>query len=277
LLHIDAFFFQEILLMTELVTLEQQQQIVTVTLNRPEKRNAINWAVMEALAAAFAQIEQLPDVRVVIVRGAGKSFSAGLDFLGIPELVASFGEHYRENLFPLTEAFQDVLNRIENSTYPVIALLHGACIGLGTELALACDFRIAAEGTRMALPETRMGIIPDVGGTTRLLRLLGPARAKEYIMTGKDFDLQDAERWGLVNRVVAPDALDEAAHEFAAELIAAAPLAVSYAKKVIDGAADRQRSLTLEAWAQSVLMRSSDFERGMQAAMLKQSPEWEGR
>lgn len=263
--------------MTELVTLEQQGKMVTVTLNRPEKRNAINWPLMEALDRAFLTIERMQGVRVVLVRGDGKAFSSGLDITGIPELVASFGEHYRENLFPLTAAFQGVLNRIEQCTYPVIGLLHGTCIGLGTELALACDFRIAAEGTRMALPETRMGIIPDVGGTTRLLRLLGPARAKEYIMTGRDFDLHDAERWGLVNRVVTPDALEAAAHELAHELIAAAPLAVSYAKKVIDGAADQQRSLTLEAWAQSVLMRSADFERGVQALMLKQSPEWEGR
>lgn len=263
--------------MNELVSVQQQGQIVTVTLNRPEKRNAINWPVMEALDAAFTGIEQREGVRVVILRGEGKSFSSGLDLTGIPELVASFGEHYRENLFPLTAAFQNVLNRIEDSTYPVIALLHGACIGLGTELALACDFRIAAEGTRMALPETRMGIIPDVGGTTRLLRLLGPARAKEYIMTGKDFDLVDAERWGLVNQVVAPEALDTAAHTLANDLIAAAPLAVSYAKKVIDGAADRQRSLTLEGWAQSVLMRSSDFERGVQALLMKQAPEWKGQ
>lgn len=263
--------------MNELVSVQQQGQIVTVTLNRPEKRNAINWPVMEALDAAFTGIEQREGVRVVILRGEGKSFSSGLDLTGIPELVASFGEHYRENLFPLTAAFQNVLNRIEDSTYPVIALLHGACIGLGTELALACDFRIAAEGTRMALPETRMGIIPDVGGTTRLLRLLGPARAKEYIMTGKDFDLVDAERWGLVNQVVAPESLDTAAHTLANDLIAAAPLAVSYAKKVIDGAADRQRSLTLEGWAQSVLMRSSDFERGVQALLMKQAPEWKGQ
>ena len=145
------------------------------------------------------------------------------------------------------------------------------------ELALAADFRIAAEGTRLLLPETRGGIIPDVGGTTRLTRLIGAARAKEYILTGKPFGLADAERWGLVNAVVPADQLLARGDALTAELALAAPLAVRYGKKVIDGMSDLARGLALESWAQAALMNSEDTLIGMQAGMLKTTPEWKGK
>jgi enoyl-CoA hydratase/carnithine racemase len=122
-----------------------------------------------------------------------------------------------------------------------------------------------------------LGIIPDVGGTTRLTRLVGPSRAKELIMTGRNVDLNAAERWGIVNYIVPPDELLAKAESLAAELAQAAPLAVSYAKRVIDGLADVDRGLQLEAWAQSHLMRTQDFEIGAQAMLTKQSPEWKGK
>ncbi len=250
--------------------------VYEITLNRPDKRNAIDWATMQALDEAFNAVERRSDLRVVVIRGAGESFSAGIDLSSFEQVAARFGEGWREDLFPLTHAYQTVLNKVEACSLPVIALIHGHCIGLGMELALACDFRVVAEGSVLMLPETRLGMIPDVGGTTRLTRLLGPARAKEYIMTGRAFDLIDAERWGLVNTVAAADTLDERAGLLIAELAAAAPLAVSYAKKVIDGASDQTRGMQMEAWAQSILMRSKDFERGMQAALTRGTPEWKG-
>lgn len=263
--------------MSELVLTRHEGRIFEIILNRPEKRNAINWPMMEALDAAVTAAENAADVRVIILRAEGPSFSAGIDLIGFPELSERFGEHWRENLFPLTSAYQAVLNKFERCSFPVIALLHGHCIGLGFELALACDLRIAAESTKLGLPEARLGLIPDVGGTTRLTRLVGPARAKELIMTGRQFDEDYAERWGIVNHVVPGNALLTSGQTLADELIQAAPLAVSYAKKVIDSLADIERGLQLEAWAQSVLMRSEDFQRGAQAAMLKQPPEWQGR
>ena len=158
-----------------------------------------------------------------------------------------------------------------NAVISTIALLHGYCLGLGFELALACDFRIAAEGTKIGLPESRLGIIPDVGGTTRLTRLVGPSRARELIMTGRNIDLNTAERWGIVNYVVAQGELDQSG-SLAGELAQAAPLAVSYAKRVIDGLVDVDRGLQMEAWAQSHLMRTQDFEIGAQAMFTKQPP-----
>ncbi len=265
-----------------LVTLAQRGQIIDVTLNRPEKRNALSHGVLTELDAAFDEVERLAiadpaGVRVVILRGEGPSFCAGIDLSGFEEVSGAFGEKWRENLFSMTARYQQILNKVEASSLPVIGMLHGVCIGFGLELALACDFRIAAEGTRLQLPETRLGIIPDVGGTSRLVRALGQPRAKEYIMTGKPFDLSDAERWGLVNRVVTSDQLEAACETLAAELTQAAPLAVRFAKKVIDGASDLTRGLTLEAWAQSVLMQSEDFSRGAMAALTKQAPDWTGK
>lgn len=263
--------------MNDLVRVESQGQIVEVVLNRAEKRNAVNWPMMHQLSAAFDAIERMSEARVVILRAEGPIFCAGLDLMGFVEMVEHFGENWMNNLFHATSEMQHVVRKIEQCTLPVIAVLHGHCIGLGTEIALACDLRVAAENTVISLPETRIGLIPDVGGTTRLTRLIGAGRAKEYIMTGRAFALADAERWGLVNHVVPQESLSEKVHALADELIAAAPLAVSYAKKVIDGLGDLDRGLHLEAWAQSILMRSEDFSRGAQAVMLKQKPEWHGK
>ncbi|MFZ1399762.1 MAG: enoyl-CoA hydratase-related protein, partial [Candidatus Promineifilaceae bacterium] len=165
----------------------------------------------------------------------------------------------------------------ERLEVPTIALLHGYCLGLAMELALACDIRIAAEDTQMGLPETRLGIIPDVGGTTRLTRLVGPARAKELIFTGRQFDMAYAERWGIVNYVVPADQLMSKAEELAAEINQAAPLAVGMAKRVIDGLSDIDRGLMLEGWAQSQLMSSEDYVEGAQSFMMKRPSHFKGK
>ena len=263
--------------MTDLVLAQQRGAIAEVVLNRPDKLNAGNWPLMEALDRALDHVEAMSGARVVILRGEGRAFCAGIDLMGFEHMVDKFGPDWRENLFPLTAGFQAVFNRIEACSLPVIALLHGHAIGLGCEMALACDVRIAAEGTKFGLPETKLGLIPDVGGTTRLTRLVGPGRAKELIMTGRNVDLAEAERWGLINYVVPQDQLMAKAESLAEELAHAAPLAVSYAKRVINNLADVQRGLQFEAWAQSVLMRSEDFMTGAQAAMTKTPPEWKGK
>ena len=174
----------------------------------------------------------------------------------------------------MTACAEAVLERLE---LPTIALLHGHCLGLAFELALACDLRLAAEGTSLGLPESRLGIIPDVGGTTRLTRLVGPARAKELIFTGRRFDATLAAQWGIVNYVVSPDALLDKANELAAEIAQAAPLAVGMAKRVIDGLADIDRGLMLEGWAQSQLFATEDFLEGAQAFMSRRPPAFKGR
>ncbi len=263
--------------MANLVFLQKRDQLAEIVLNRAEKRNALSWPMMLELEAAIDSVAQDSSVRAIVLRAEGTGFSAGIDLLGFPDIVAVYGENWRDNLFPVTAGYQRIVNKFERCSIPVIALLHGYCLGLGFELALACDFRIVAQGTKIGLPETKLGLIPDVGGTTRLTRLVGPGRAKELIMTGRNIDLDCAERWGIVNHVVAVDALLAKGQELAAELAQAAPLAVSYAKRVIDGLTDVDRGLQLEAWAQSHLMRTQDFEIGAQAMLTKQPPQWTGK
>ncbi len=260
-----------------MIRTQHQDTTFEIILDRPEKRNAIDWSMMQALQQAIITAERTAGVRAVIVRAEGDAFSAGIDLLGFPQLVEAFGENWQENLFPVAHAMQAVFNRFERSSLPVIALMHGYCLGIGMELALACDFRVVAEGTRMALPESRLGLIPDVGGTTRLTRLVGPGRAKDLIMTGRDILPDEAEHWGLVNRVVAADELRDAGQALVEQLVLAAPLAVSYAKRVIDAIADIDRGLALEAWAQSVLIRSEDFANGANAILTRQTIEWKGQ
>lgn len=263
--------------MNALVKVEQHEQVFEITLDRPEKRNALNWPMMMELDAAISEAQKRSGVRAVVIRGEGSGFSAGIDVTSFAESSNQFGENWRENLFPLTAAYQSVTNKIASCSVPTIALLHGYCLGLGFEIALACDFRFAAIGTKMGLPEARLGIIPDVGGTTRLTRLVGVARAKEYVMTGKNFDLTDAERWGVLNAVVAVEELQPKCEALVAELLQVAPLAVCYAKRVIDGMSDTERGLQLEDWAQSQLIRSQDFEVGVEAILTKQAPQWKGK
>ncbi|ABX03487.1 enoyl-CoA hydratase/isomerase family protein [Herpetosiphon sp.] len=262
--------------MSGLVTTEQTGAIFRITLNRPEKRNAISWQVGQDLRAAIDQAASASGVRVVVLSGAGSVFSAGIDLGDLMDLPNRYGEHWLRQMRTITDDWQALTTRLERLEIPTIAALHGMCLGLGLEIALACDFRIAAQGTKLALPETRLGIVPDVGGTTRLTRLVGVGRAKELIMTGRTFSATDAERWGVVNQLADADDLNTVVQAFADELILAAPLAVGMAKRVIDGMFDVDRGLLLEGWAQSQLIRTADFSEGVQAAIARRAAEFKG-
>ena len=263
--------------MSELIRTEQRDTIFEIILNRPDKRNAINMELFRGFDTAVATAAKTPGLRAVLIRGAGKAFSAGIDVSALLGLAQEYGPHWQTRMRAITGEFQGVLTRLERLELPTIALLHSYCLGLALELALACDIRIAAEGTKLGLPETLLGIIPDVGGTTRLTRLVGPARAKELIFTGRQMDAADAERWGIVNYVVPADELAAKGEALAAEISRAAPLAVGMAKRVIDGLADVDRGLQLEGWAQSQLFSSEDFLEGAQSFMMKRPPQWKGK
>lgn len=253
--------------------------IFEITLSRPEKRNAMNLALMQQLEQAIDEAEKydLNHIRAVIVRGEGSGFSAGIDLLSFTEMPQAFGDNWQKNLFPMTTTYQRILTKFERSKFPTILVGHTYCLGMAFELALACDFRIFSENTQLGLLETRLGLIPDVGGTTRLIRLVGVGLAKELIMTGRQFDAQYAHQHGIINRITSPDNLMQQALELVDELAQAAPLAVSYAKRVIDAIAEVEQGLKHEAWAQSVLINSEDFAQGAQALLLKQKPEWKGQ
>jgi len=263
--------------MSELVLTQQRDTIFEIILNRPDKRNAMNAELVAGLDTAVQTANRTSGIRAVIIRGEGKAFSAGIDVSTLLGLAQTYGPHWQQRMRSITDDFQAVFTRLERLELPTIALLHGYCLGLAMELALACDIRIAAEGTQMGLPETRLGIIPDVGGTTRLTRLVGAARAKELIFTGRHFDMAYAERWGIVNYVLPEDQLMAKAEALAAEINQAAPLAVGMAKRVIDGLSDIDRGLMLEGWAQSQLMSSEDFLEGAQSFMMKRPPQFKGK
>ena len=261
--------------MSDLILAQRDGAVFEVTLNRPRQRNAINDEMMQALSVAFDQAEDEfnKGARAVIVRGAGRVFSAGIDLNQF--LTPDAGS--RKNLFPFTARYQAVLNKIERCSLPVVCVLRGYCLGLALELALACDFRIAAERTKLGLPEARLGIIPDVGGSVRLVKLIGPARAKDLIMTGRNIDLSQALDWGLVNAVFPKDELDQGLGEFVDALAASAPLAVSYAKRVVNDIADNARGLQIEAWAQAQLFRTEDFHNAVKAMIDKNLSDRLGR
>jgi len=262
--------------MSDLIACRREGAIFEVTLNRPDSRNAINDDMMDAISAAFdrAEKEFSQGARVVIMRAAGRVFSSGIDL----NQFSAPDEKMRDNLFPFTARYQAIFAKIERCSLPVICVLQGYCLGLALELALACDFRIAAERARLGLPESRLGIIPDVGGTARLVKLIGPARAKDLILTGRSIDLAQALDWGLVNAVYPKSELEAGVNEWVEALAAAAPLAVSYGKRVINDIVDNSRGLQIEAWAQAQLFRSEDFRRAVQAMLDKTYPiDWQGK
>lgn len=260
---------------------EQRDAIFEIILNREDKRNAINWEMMEEMGQALDEAEAAFNngtARVLFFRANGLAFSSGIDLAGFLQAQPRFGPNWRNNLFATTAAMQHIMNKIENSSLVTFCLMHGYALGMAMELSLACDVRIIAERTRYGMPETRLGMIPDVGGTARLVKLVGPARAKELIITGRNIDLETAEKWGIVNYVVPKDELLKKAEDLAAEMVLSAPLAVSYAKRAINMMTDSAHNLQIEAWAQAQLFRTEDLEMGVQAIVTKQYPvQWKGK
>lgn len=264
--------------MTEnLILTKPKGPIFEITLNRPDKRNAIHAQLLSELADAVAEAEKHPDARLIVLRGAGKAFSAGLDLMAMGGNVEMFGPDWIEHPHLITRHWQRTISRLTESTLPTIALIHGYCLGAGLELALACDFRYAAEDSKLSLEETRLGLIPDAGGTTRLVGLIGLARAKEMIFTAKRIDTTTAERWGLVHYVMPEADLENAAAALAEQIAGCAPLAVAAAKRVIQGIADEATGLQLEAIEQAPLFKTRDLQEGVQAAIERRPAEWKRR
>jgi enoyl-CoA hydratase/carnithine racemase len=263
--------------MAELVLTDHRGKFFEIVLNRPDKRNAVNPEMLEQLEQALRAVNREQGVRCVFLRGEGKSFSAGIDLLSFMELPQKYGEGWMQRMRPVTHDYQRVVTLLERLEVPVIALIHGFCLGLALEMVLACDFRIAAKGAQLGLPESRLGLAPDVGGTTRLTRLVGPARAKELIYSGKNIDADQALSWGIVDRVVPREELVEAGEEFAGQFDQSAPLAIAAVKRAIDGMHDIDRGLQMEAWAESQLVKTEDFQEAVQAFMEKRPPEFKGK
>jgi enoyl-CoA hydratase/carnithine racemase len=260
--------------MSDLVLSEDRGPVRHVVLNRPEKRNAFHDELVLATGAALRAAADAPDVRCVVLRGAGPMFSSGMD-LGALAGLAEAPERLRAFRRHCLEAW----SLAEEMPKPVICAIHGACLGGALELALACDFRVLAADAVVGLPETRVGLIPDLGGTSRLPQLVGLGRAKELIMTGKVVGAEEAERIGLVTRVAAAGGLDGAVQQLVDELLACAPVAVALAKRVLDASARPALSTTLEleVVAQERCAATSDFAEGVRAFRERRPARFSGR
>ncbi|MCB9479779.1 MAG: enoyl-CoA hydratase/isomerase family protein [Deltaproteobacteria bacterium] len=236
-------------------------QIAQLTINRPDVRNAINDEVLMGLHDAVEAAALNPDVRVVVIRGAGKGFSSGVDVSGLAGLGAvdinDRGMHLRE----LAYKIHRVLYRIEKIEKPVIAVVHRYCYGLAMELALACDFRVAETGSKFGLPEVVLGLIPDCGGTTRLTRAVGVARSKEVLMLGDTMTAEKALEWGVVTRVAAEGELDAVTKDLTDKLIALPQRALGLNKRAVDLSAsmDETSSLEVEVLLQTAAAVTPDF------------------
>jgi enoyl-CoA hydratase/carnithine racemase len=224
-----------------IVFAEDRGAVRHVVLNRPEKRNAMNQELLLALGETLREAAADPSVHCVVLRGEGPVFSAGVD---LGELAQSAGQ--TGLLRPFRNVFLDCANICEEMTKPVICQIHRTCVGGALEVALGCDLRVASSDAQLGLPEVKFGIIPDVGGSTRLPAVVGLGRAKELIMTARMIGAEEAERIGLVNRVAAPEDLESATEALVGELLANSHVAVGRAKRVIDASARPTIAQSLE-------------------------------
>ena len=259
--------------MSDNITLEIEGPIAVLTVNRPEKRNAVDNQTVEDIDAALAQIEKNPDLRVMILTGAGeKAFVAGAD---VNELAK------RDTLLGRTETRrrQEVYTRIEQLEIPSIAAINGWAVGTGLEIAMACSMRVASEKAKMGQPEVKLGITPGAGGTQRLPRLVGMGRALEMILTGDPVTAGEAQAMGLVNRVVPHDQVLAEAKKLAETIAARPKLAIQYSKAAVLRYADGSLSegLDHESYLHALSCGTEDKKEGVAAFLEKRDPKFTGR
>jgi enoyl-CoA hydratase/carnithine racemase len=257
-----------------LVITEDRGAARHVVMNRPDKRNAMNGELVQALGVALKAAANDPDVHCVVIRGEGAVFSSGMDFGDLVGLSSQ-----PENLRAFRTEILSIWNLCEEMAKPTVCQIQGAAIGGALELALACDLRTAADDAVMGLPETRVGLIPDVGGSSRLPAVVGLGRAKEMIMTSRLVTGEEAERIGLVNRAAKAKELDAVTQELVDALLACGPIAVGHAKRVMDAAAKPALASTLEqeVTVQELCAHSEDYAEGARALAERRQPEFSGR
>lgn len=244
--------------------------VCTITISRPESRNALSRQVVSELQEALDFFRNDPEIKVVVFTGAGdRSFAAGADI----------GELRERTIFDALEApMQEVCDKIEGYEKPTIAAINGFALGGGLELAMACDIRVASENAKLGLPEVSLSIIPGAGGTQRLARLVSKGKATEMILTGTTIEASEAERIGLISKVVDSGELMQAARDMAEAIISKGPLAVRLAKLAIQTGfeTDQRTGLTIEKLAQAVLYTTEDKHEGTTAFLEKRKPDFRG-
>src|ERR1700737_3357942 len=249
------------------IQFKAEGRIGRVVLDRPEKLNALDPEMMDAINAALDEVELSHEIRVLVVEAAGeKAFCVGADILAWTELspLQMWSEWIRRG--------HRIFDRLAQMRQPVICSIKGFAFGGGLELALACDVRIAADSARFAMPEVKLGTVPGWGGTERLPRLIGAARAKQMIFTGEPIAAEVTERWGLANEVVPAASLGDRVTALAEKVASNAPVAVQTAKQLIASSS----SATLESLAAAVNAFSDDAKEGLAAFREKRPPKFEG-
>jgi enoyl-CoA hydratase len=254
------------------LTIDVGDRIATLTINRPEKLNALNDETIAELGSAFDELRLREDVGGIIVTGAGRAFAAGAD---IAELAVQTPVIAKAR----ARGAQEVFRRFETSPKPVIAAVNGFALGGGCELAMACHIRIAADNAKFGQPEVKLGLTPGYGGTQRLARLVGRGRALEMLLTGEMIDAAEAFRIGLANRVVPPAELLTAARESMEKILANGPLAVALCIEAVDRGLGMtlEEGTLLEANHFGLLAATDDMREGTSAFLEKRPAQFRGR
>jgi len=263
----------EVAMNENVLLVEEKDNVVILTLNRPEVMNSFNFSLLHALKDQIEAIRFKPEIRVVIITGAGeKAFCAGAD---LKERATLSDLQVKEFIFTIRNLFTS----IEYLNKPVIAAVNGIALGGGTELALASDIRIASMNASMGLTETRLAIIPGAGGTQRLPRLVGRGKAKELIFTGQRVDAEEALRIGLVNKICEKDTLLEECMKMAAMICETGPVAIEQAKYAINFGleTDLHTGLGIESNAYWVTIPTEDRLEGIAAFREKRKPVYKGK
>jgi len=251
------------------VELQVHDKVALLTINRPEALNAMNGPLLEELRAAIDRVENDDEARVLVITGAGRAFIAGADIAHMQGLSPQEAKAW-------SELGQATVAKLENMKKPVIAAINGYALGGGTELALACDIRIASDKAVFGQPEVKLGMIAGFGGTQRLPRLIGSGLAKEMLFTGDHYDAQTALHMGLVNRVVPADELLTHCLELARRIAARGPLAVRLSKEAVNHGRDMdlQKALHLESDLYGLVFSTDEPSEGCSAFLEKRDAKW---
>jgi len=257
----------------ETIVLERKDGVATLTLNRPEKLNAINRRMAEDLNEAVREVGKDRDVRALVVTGAGRGFCSGADVGDMTQASTP-----KENRY-WAEMLGKVILALTDMEKPVIAKVNGVAVGIGCSLALSTDMIIASENARFSLIFSRIGLVPDGGSLFHLPRLVGPAMAKELIFTAKMLDAKEAERMGLINKMVPVDELDKEVNMLAKQLAEGPTVALGIAKKIINKGLNMDLSSVLEceAFGQAIAGTTEDAQEGIMAFLEKRKAEFKGR
>jgi enoyl-CoA hydratase/carnithine racemase len=261
----------------ECLLYEVKDGIATLTLNRPERLNALGGTLREDLHDAVTRASADPEVRVMVVTGAGKGFCSGGDVKAMNE--ANEGQRTRPLMDKIAPSRDRTLFALRDAPQPIIAAVNGAAAGAGMNLALACDIRIASTAAKFSQAFVRRGLHPDWGGTYFLPRAVGMAKACELIFTGDVIDAPEALRLGLVSKLVAPEELMPTAYDLARKIAAGPPVAIRLAKRALhrNAESDLPSALEFETFAQNVCSETEDAREGIRAFVEKRAPVFRGR